>query len=80
MMRSRLASRSVLFVAIFSLFVMTGLSGCTALRGTAVEPNTSGVREPDANWGSGYRSTNEWDKGTGLNRKGREIERSLGFQ
>jgi len=79
-MRSSSSSRSVLFVAVFSLFIMTGLSGCKMLSGTPAEPGTSGFREREANWGSGYRSTNEWDQGTGLNRKGREIERSLGFQ
>ena len=72
--------KSVLYVAVFSLFITTGLSGCKMLSGTPAEPGISGFREREANWGSGYRSTSEWDKGTGLNRKGREIERSLGFQ
>ncbi len=79
-MRSISSSRSVLFVAVFSLFIMTGLSGCMTLPGTPAEPGISGFREREANWGSGYRSTSEWDKGTGLNPKGREVERSLGFQ
>ena len=79
-MRSSSPVKSVLFVALFSLFIMSGLSGCMTLPGTPVEPGISGFREREANWGSGYRSTSEWDKGTGLNRKGREIERSLGFQ
>ena len=68
--------RSLVLVSGVSLATVTGFTGCT----TIPDPATSSFREREANWGSQYRSTNKLDKGTGLNPKGREVERSLGYQ
>ena len=67
---------SLLLVTAVSLATISCLSGCSTLP----EHTGSGFREREANWGASYRSTNELDQGTGLHHKGREVERSLGYQ
>ena len=76
MIRSIRSLRALLLAAGFSLAMISGLPGCRTLP----EPTGSGFRDRDANWGASYRSTNELDQGTGLHHKGREVERSLGYQ
>ena len=68
--------RSLLLVAGFSLATVSWFSGCV----TMPEQTESGFRDREANWGSSYRTTNDLDQGTGLHHKGREVERSLGYQ
>ena len=76
-MTRSIRSLRVLFLATrLSLAAISGLPGCRALQ----EPAESGFRERAANWGASYRSTSEFDRGTGLHHKGREVERSLGYQ
>ncbi len=67
---------SLLLLAAVSLVTISCLPGCSTLP----EQTGSGFRDRDANWGASYRSTNELDQGTGLHHKGREVERSLGYQ
>ena len=76
MIRFTRSFRSLLLAAGLSLATMSWLSGCSILP----EQTGSGFRDREANWGSSYRSTNELDQGTGLHHKGREVERSLGYQ
>ncbi len=76
MIRLTRSLRSLLLAAGFSLATITWLSGCSTLP----EQTGSGFRDREANWGSSYRSTNELDQGTGFHHKGREVERSLGYQ
>jgi len=76
MTRSIRSLRFLFLATSLSLAAISGLPGCRALQ----EPAESGFRERDANWGASYRSTNEFDRGTGLHHKGREVERSLGYQ
>jgi len=70
------STRSLRFLFLVVALSMAGLSGCRLLS----EPVESGFRDRDANWGASYRSTNDLDRGTGLHHKGREVERSLGYQ
>jgi len=65
----------LLLVTAVSLVTISCLAGCTL-----PEQTGSGFRDREANWGASYRSTNELDQGTGLHHKGREVERSLGYQ
>lgn len=78
----RIHRGSSLARCMLGLIVVVMVCGLGCRGGVPSVPGTSssGFRDREANWGMGYRATNETDKGSGLNPKGREIERSLGYQ